>query len=527
MSPPTHRLPRALYRAEQVRQLDHIAIERCGIPAFTLMQRAAQAALEALLEAWPQVRRVVVFAGSGNNGADGYVLAGLARQQGLQAEVLQVGRHQGLRGDAARARQFALDRPVHIQPFDDQARARLGRASARETVIVDGLLGTGLDRPVEGDYAAAIALINDLGLPVLSIDVPSGTNSDTGQALGCTVEATVTVTFIGLKQGLLTGQGLDAAGRLLYHDLEVPETVFEGPGSPQPAAHRIDMMQVASLLCRRRPSTHKGDCGHTVIVGGDHGYGGAVMMAAEAALRAGSGLVSVITRSLHRSALLARRPEIMVLGTEDPIDLEPRAEELLDRATVVVAGPGLGRCEWSRQWLERVLALGAARTTPLVLDADGLNLLATMARVPGGRKRSKWVLTPHPGEAGRLLGCDTDQVQADRFAAVARLRSRFGGACLLKGGGSLLCFEHGGRQVTELCSEGNPGMASAGMGDVLSGLIGGLMAQGHEPGQALRIAVCVHGESADLAAAEAGQRGLAATDLLPHVRRLVNSPATI
>lgn len=524
MTGATSRLPAALYRAEQVRELDRRAIEEFGIEGFQLMRRAAAAAFNALLEQWPQSRHLIVFAGTGNNGGDGYVIAGLARDHGLNPEVVQLGDPSSLRGDALLAWQFAEQRGVPISSFDRQAILGNGSYPPEHTVIVDALLGTGLDRPVSGQYAEAIDTINDLPFPVLAVDIPSGLASDTGNVLGTAVQAELTVTFIGLKQGLLTSSGVDVCGRLLFSDLGVPEAVYQGAGAPVPACQRLTLQRLIPLLSPRRRSANKGHFGHTVVIGGDYGYGGAALMAASAALRCGSGLVSVITRSANRSGFLARQPELMVVGSEDPDEYRDRTADLLERATVIVIGPGLGKTSWSRALLGLALRVQQRRQVPMVLDADALNLLAAGLE---GEEFSEltgvnWLLTPHPGEAARLLGCDTAEVTADRFAAVRSLQSRWSGAVLLKGAGSLLCFDSGAQARVELCSAGNPGMASGGMGDVLSGLAGGLLAQGFSLQDSLRLAVCLHAEAADLAAAQAGERGLAATDLLGFIPLLVN-----
>jgi len=520
MSATRSKLPRQLYTAQQVRELDRIAIQDCGIDGFTLMRRAAAAALQVLLETWPQARHIIVFAGSGNNGGDGYVMAAMAKEQGLNPVLVQASDPTRLQGDALRAWQLARDKGVIGSTFDPQQF--LDDAIPRnQAVVVDALLGTGLDRPVEGQYRDAIATVNNLNLPVVAVDVPSGICSDTGNILGSAVVADITVTFIGLKQGLLTGQGLNACGRVIYSDLDVPEQVFNGANSPAANCRRIDIHQVSASLQPRPPASHKGDFGHVLVVGGDYGLGGAALMAAEAALRTGAGLVSVITRSTHKAGFLARRPEAMVVGTEDEPGSSAAIEALLNRATVIVIGPGLGKSDWSRQLLQQVLQRQVAKDIPLVVDADGLNLLAEKAGA--GTWRDNWVLTPHPGEAGRLMASDSQEIETDRFTAVASLQRCWGGVCLLKGAGSLLCWaDADGNQHLELCSEGNPGMATGGMGDVLSGILGGFIAQGYTLTDSLRLAVCVHGESADLAAADNGQRGLLATDLFTYIPRLVN-----
>jgi NAD(P)H-hydrate epimerase len=511
----TSRLPRQLYRACQVQQLDRIAIDEFGIAGFKLMQTAAAAAFSALLEQWPQTRHLQVFAGSGNNGGDGYIMAGLAQENGMTAEVIQLGDATKLKGDAKEACDWAQQQRVSMIAFADFHPD--SDADRAHTVIIDALLGTGLDRAVAGDYKTAIDSINSADWPVVAIDIPSGLSADTGQAMGSTVVADLTVTFIGMKQGLLTCQGRDYVGSIVFSSLDVPDEIFGHESTPAPSAERIDINYATRHLLPRRRSSHKGSHGHVVVVGGDYGFGGAAMMAAEAAQRTGAGLVSLITRSAHRPALLARRPEIMVLGTEDQ---GVAVDELIAKADVVVIGPGLGASDWSRGLLQMALAAQVANDKPLVIDADGLNLLAQRSGSGAVLKRDNWILTPHPGEAANLLGCSVSDIQSDRFAAVAELNSRWGGCCLLKGSGSLICCSD--QQQLFLCTEGNAGMASAGMGDILSGVIGGLVAQGLALQHSLCSAVCIHGEAADLAMEAGGERGMVATDLFPYIRQLVN-----
>lgn len=516
------RLPRDLYTAEQVRLLDKIAIEQFAIPGFTLMQTAASVAFNCLLEKWPQTRHVQVFAGSGNNAGDGYLVASLAKEQGLSTEVITLSDPERLKGDARLAWKFAVKQQVPISAFADFDTEH--EKDHAHPVIVDALLGTGLDREVEGDYAAAISFINAAERPVLAIDIPSGLSADTGSCLGVAVTAQLTTTFIGLKKGLLTNEAGDYVGELIYHDLNVPEKVFSSESSPMPTAQRIDINSTRALLVPRAKTSHKGSHGHVLIIGGDSGFGGAVIMAAEAALRSGAGLVSVITRSCHRPALLARRPEVMVLGTEDG---SANTADLIARATAIVIGPGLGRGEWARGLMQQALFTQISAGKPLVLDADALHLLSEKYEQGAvdkgtGIKRDNWILTPHPGEAAALLNSSVSEIQADRFAAVAKLQDTWGGVCLLKGSGSLICSAEDSRQDILLCSEGNAGMASGGMGDVLSGVVGSLVAQGNSLSNSLSAAVCIHGEAADLAVQAGGQRGMVATDLMPHIRELVN-----
>lgn len=526
MSEPITRLPRQLYRAQDVQQLDRIAITEAGIEGFKLMQRAGTVAFNTLLELWPQTRLVRVFTGGGNNGGDGYILARLAEEQGLQCEVIELAPAANLQGDAHKAREWACEKQVRMLGLADYLEREKIETIAATTrlVIVDALLGTGLGRAVSDAYAQAICHINACvadqpNRTVLAIDIPSGLSADTGMPLGCAVKSDCTVTFIGMKQGLLTGRGREFAGHIVFSNLDVPDKIYTSKHSPPASAQRIDINDATRHLLPRAIASHKGDHGHVVVVGGDESHGGAILLAAEAALRTGAGLVSVITRSVHRPAILARRPELMVLGTEDT---ECSIQALLDRASVIIIGPGLGQGPWSRQLFQSVLATQTSRRTPLVIDADGLRLLAEKPASSTGVKRDNWLLTPHPGEAAQLLDSSIEVIQADRFAAVRALQAKWGGCCLLKGSGSLVCCAATGAHQVFLSTEGNAGMASAGMGDVLSGIAGSLVAQGLTLADSLRCAVVIHGEAGDLVAQQHGSRGLVAADLFACIQQLVN-----
>ncbi|QQS54328.1 MAG: NAD(P)H-hydrate dehydratase [Candidatus Competibacteraceae bacterium] len=491
-------LPVELYRAAQVRELDRIAIAERGIPGYTLMGRAGEAAFQLLGQRWPKARRIVVVCGGGNNGGDGYVVARLARQAGIDARVLTVADPATLRGDAQTAWRDARAAEIVIVPFNT---AELHDVD----LIVDAILGTGLERAVSGLWREAIEAMNANPADILALDIPSGLHADTGAILGAAVHATATLTFIGLKQGLFTGQGPACCGDIGFADLAVPPDIYP---ALHPACWRYGGEDLPALLPRRSRSAHKGHFGHVLVVGGELGMAGAARMAAEAAARCGAGLTSIATRAAHAGLQAAARPELMFHGVETPAELVP----LLDRATVVAIGPGLGRAVWGRTLLHAVLA----SDKPLVVDADALNLLAAEPVF-----RDHWVLTPHPGEAARLLKMTPAEVEADRFTAVEELALRFGGVTVLKGAGSLIASKADG--LVALCAAGNPGMASGGMGDVLTGVIAALLAQGLSPFAAARAGVYLHGRAGDLAARAGGERGLLATDLLPCLRQLVNA----
>lgn len=484
-------LPLALYSAAQVRELDARLIA-AGTPGFELMSRAAHAIWRALRRRWPDIAEVTVLAGCGNNAGDGYLLAALALRGGWRVRMLAVGDPLQLQGDAALARDEALAAGVVITPWTEQA--------SLAGVVVDALLGTGLSGAVREPYAQAIRQLNTSGLPVLAVDIPSGLSADSGQVLGVAVRAELTVTLIGLKLGLFTGVAADFIGELLFDDLQADAHCVAGQAF---SAQRLAATNVPQLPERSR-TLHKGQLGHVLVVGGDRGLAGAALLSAQSALRGGAGMVSLATRAEHLAAAQARLPEVMSAAIAS-------ANQLLAlgaRASVWVVGPGLGRHAWGRS----LLSAAAISDAPQVWDADALNLLAfgTVQMPLGG------VITPHPGEAGRLLGISTAQVQVDRPTAARALAKRYGVVCVLKGAGSLIADPEG--QLL-LCDRGHPVMAGAGLGDVLAGLIAALMAQGLTAMAAASLGVWLH--------ARAGERlaehgvGLAASDLCAAIRELL------
>jgi len=485
-----------VYTAEQVRTLDKVAIESLGIPGYEFMCRAGEAALGALQHHWPRARTLAVLCGAGNNAGDGYVVARLANRQGFRARIVAVVPPERLSGDAALAWNECQSDGIDAETFAHDT-------VLTEDVIVDGLLGSGLDRDLTGDFLAAVTAINGADRPVLALDIPTGLHADTGLALGAAVHADVTVTFVGLKQGLFLGVAPDYAGLLEFSDLAMPPEASEGV---EAGLERLTSRVIEQALPPRRPTAHKGSNGSLLLVGGAPEMAGAIRLAAEAALRAGAGLVRVATHPESVAAVMAGRAEVMCQGVSDPAGLAP----LLESSDAVVLGPGLGQSAWAKGLWEAVLA----SELPLVLDADGLNLLAG-----DPRERGAWILTPHPGEAARLLQTGTAAIQADRLAAVTELAQRYQGVAVLKGAGSLVAVA--GEARVGLCDRGNPGMATAGMGDVLAGILGAVLVQTGDLGATARAGVLIHAAAGD-AAAGPGQRGMMAGDLMPHIRRWVN-----
>jgi len=487
----------ALYTVDQVRAFDRAAIDAHGIAGYELMQRAAAAAFAHLRMRWPQARRIVVLCGSGNNGGDGYVLARLALAAGfdvsvIAAEPVRAG------GDAERAHAAWIEACGRIL----DANSALPDAD----VYVDALFGTGLTRAPQGVTQDLIERVNGAKRPVLALDVPSGVDADSGNVPGSAVQAAATITFVARKRGMFTGAARDHCGEIVLDDLAIPAAVFAGVRAD---SGLLEAGAVAASLPRRAPNAHKGNFGHVLAIGGDLGFGGAIRLAGEAALRAGAGLVSVATRAEHVGALNAARPELMASGVGGPQELEV----LLQRASVIALGPGLGQRAWGHALWHTAIAAGKS----IVLDADALNLLA---RYPLSLPANS-VLTPHPGEAARLLECDTQRIAADRFAAVREISRRHQCVCVLKGAGTIVASPHGELAV---CPWGNPGMASGGMGDVLTGVIAGLLAQGLDSYNAACIGVALHARAGDVAA-RAGEAGLLASDLFEPLRALRNRVA--
>lgn len=491
-------LPNNLYSCEQTRELDRVAIAEHGISGIVLMKRAARASYEYAASRWPNNKAWIVLCGAGNNAGDGYIFAALAAQKKQQVVVYWVSDPESLKGDAYIAAQFAQQEGVEIKTFPSQG------LDSQDCVIIDALLGTGLSGSVRKQYQKVIDWANNSQQPILSLDIPSGLCGDTGSVLGGTIKASATMTFIGCKLGLLTGRGPAMTGELVFDNLGVPSLAYEKIAT---LAKRIDLDQCKKALKPREADAHKGDFGHLMVIGGELGFGGAAIMAAEAALYSGAGVISLATRSEHVSPALMRCPELMAIGVCSGQELEP----FLEKPSVLVVGPGLGLTPWSEQMLQQAFSAGL----PMILDADALTIMGKgRLALP---KKKDWVLTPHPGEAARMLGSTTEHVQKDRVAAIKALQDKYGGVVLLKGAGTLI---YDGVTLI-LANVGNPGLATGGSGDVLSGVVGACMAQGINAFGAAQLGACLHGAAADQAVELVGERGLRASELIPHIRELM------
>lgn len=476
-----------LYQAKQIKEFERIAIERFKISEDVMMQRAGKAALDLILQRWPKIKDIAIFCGGGNNGGDGYVVAHLSHERGIRVTVWQI-------GDSKHGSD--LSKQINTKSFTEQSDI------GDPDLIVDAICGIGLHSPLRKDAQAAVNKIQQSSAPILAIDVPTGIDADTGSTQGTSLRANLTITYIGIKVGLVTGAGTSCSGEIVLNDLQFPKEIYD---YVDPVAELIRLNEFRRYLKPRAKDWHKGKSGHVLVIGGAIGFSGAPRMAAEAALRVGAGLVTVATAIENAALINVERPEIMADGVQHAEDLQP----LLARASVVVIGPGLGQSEWAQDLLTEVLKT----KLPLVVDADALNLLSKHPHT-----RENWILTPHPGEASRLLDISTVQIQNDRLASCLQLQKKYNGNIILKGAGTVVCTPG---EIPAICDKGNPGMATAGMGDILSGVLGGLIAQQIPLGDAAKLGVYLHAAAGDLAA-KAGERGMIAMDLMPYLRQLSN-----
>ncbi len=505
-----------LYTGQQSRDIDALAINSLEIPGIQLMKNAGRAAFALLRHHYSEAREIGIVCGNGNNAGDGYIVAGLALQQGFKVYLLQVGDAQALKGDAALARDWALVAGLDIHTFGDGDNDCLTAMQGCD-VLVDALLGTGIRGQVRPEFQSCIDVANAMHVPVISIDLPSGLDPDTGTTRGSVIRANHSISFIVRKRGLYTAEGPSCAGEVHFDALNVPSEALANQ-SVLTGVAALCWENLADDVPKRaaRANTSKNAYGHVLVVGGDEGMGGAVCLAGQAALRCGAGLVSVVTRANHVGGILARQPELMVLGVEQ-VEHGDKLSALIERASAIVIGPGLGTGTWGQALLESVLD----HNKPMVLDADALNILAmNPVLAEKFRSVSTRLITPHPGEAARLLSSAPSDIQQDRFAAIVTLSSLYACDVILKGAGSLVCTSG---LDTGLCMHGNAGMATAGMGDILSGVAGAFLGMGMPVSGAARAAMCGHSAAADLAVTRGGISGLVASDVLPCLRELVNA----
>jgi NAD(P)H-hydrate epimerase len=501
--------------AEEMRQLDRRTIEEFHVPARVLMENAGLRVVEEIEKAWGPVngKTVTVAAGKGNNGGDGLVVARHLRERSARVQVFLLAPPEQLTGETRANLERYQKISGRFLVVKEETLGELSRAFSQSDLIVDAIFGTGLSSPVSGPAAGVIAAINASGKPVVAVDLPSGIHTDTGQVMGCAVKATVTVTFALPKRGLLLYPGSDHAGRLKIADIGIPSAlVRQLPASVQ----WLTAAEVSEGLTSRPLSAHKGSFGHVLVIAGSVGKGGAAAMTSLSALRVGAGLVTLALPVGLEGTLRDRPLEIMTLPLPQTADqslgqgaLEPLLKFAQDKSVAAV-GPGLST---HPETAKVVHGLISQLTIPMVIDADGLNVLVGHLDLLK-QARAPMVLTPHPGEMARLIGTSTHAVQTDRLGVAADFVERHPVTLVLKGARTIIADRSG---VLTINSTGNPGMATAGTGDVLTGMIAGLIAQGYPPDQAARFGAYLHGLAGDLAATEVGDVGFIAGDLIQRI----------
>jgi len=483
------------HTAQQSQAIDRFAIETAGIPGLLLMKRAGLFTFQTLQNHFSKAKRLLILCGSGNNGGDGLIVAQFALLAGLEVKLVMTGLPNNLKSDALLAYQELAQLGIEPSAFDTKLCEECD-------LIIDALFGIGLDREITGITADWIKQVNASGKPVISIDLPSGLHADTGRVLGVAVQATHTCTFLTRKPGLYQFEGSDFAGKIHFSTLFLDQDIL----NTQPAiAHNHSLKEWLKELPLRRKNSHKGSAGSLCLIGGDRHMMGAIQMAGLASLKVGTGLVKVITHPEHGIALTQALPELMCYPPEalDDVALNTR---------VIAIGPGLGLNDWGRQLFTQTVESPEFHSKAKVMDADALKWLAQFPQ-----KQDNWVLTPHPGEAATLLDCTTQEVQQDRFSAIKTLQQKYGGVVVLKGNGTLV---YDGKNM-ELCLAGNPGMAVGGMGDILTGTIGGLIAQGLPLFSAACLGVSLHAHAGDILAQQKGQLSLLPTELASILSQLL------
>lgn len=504
--------------ADQMKMLDRKTIDDIGIPGAVLMENAGRGTVEHIRRRYPHVGtgRIVVLCGRGNNGGDGFVIARYFFNAGARVAVLLFAPGEQVSGDARVNMDAFLNMGGRVQEIADEAGwQEMAAEIAHAGLIVDALLGTGLSSEVKGLYRKVIEDVNAAAAPVVSVDIPSGLDATSGRILGTSVRADLTCTYGLPKIGLLVYPGAARVGTLEVVDIGIPHGLIEASGIH---ASLLEEIQFAGALPQRDPDSHKGTYGHVCVLAGSPGKTGAAALTAESAMRTGAGLVTLGVPESLNPVLEAKVTEVMTAPLPDAgsgmltPDCLPEVEGLLSGKSVIALGPGIGTggeiCRFVGQVLERA-------AVPVVLDADGLNALADDVSALA-RCKVPVVITPHPGEMARLVAMDTAVVQQDRIGTASGFAEKYGVIVVLKGARTIVA-EPGGTVCIN--PTGNPGMASGGMGDVLTGIIAGLIAQGLDPLPAAQLAVYVHGCIADDVAAQQGQVGMRATDLMAGIPR--------
>ncbi|MDA3901962.1 MAG: NAD(P)H-hydrate dehydratase [Desulfuromusa sp.] len=501
-----------LCTANEVMALDRQAIRQLGIPGVVLMENAGRACSDLFTHKFSDYfpGSVLVLAGKGNNGGDGYVMARILADRGWRVTTLVLGLEESISGDARVMLDIILKLGLPICFVDDISILEECFTAAAPTLIVDAIFGTGLQAEVRGLQAEAITLINQSIAPVFSVDIPSGVDGSTGRVHGIAVKADLTVTFDHAKIGHGSQPGAEYAGDLEVVDIGIPMT---GRQKFSSHVHLLDEAEVQALLPNRSAVGHKGKFGHLLVLAGSPGKTGAAALAANAGVRSGCGLVTVATPASVHDIIEVKLTEAMSYPLADLDGLissqaQPQIEQLLVERQALAIGPGLGQ---SADLAELIRFLLSSASVPMVIDADGLNLLAGQLECLQGRSGQPLILTPHPGEMARLTGLTVGEIEANRFEIAQQFAIKYGVVLLLKGARTLIVAPDGRVNIN---SRGNDGLASGGSGDVLTGLIGGLLAQGMDGFSTATLGAWLHGRAAELVADLQGTAGMTASDLL-------------
>lgn len=498
--------------ASQMQNLDRRAIQEFGIPGIVLMENAGRATAEAIVRHFPDcgTRKVIVFAGPGNNGGDGFVIGRHLLNRGVEVTALLLSSRDKVSGDA----RINLELYEKLRPLqevhDFEALERYHDEVGRAGVLVDAMFGTGLKSEVTGFYREVIELLNRLPTPVVAVDIPSGLDATTGKVLGVAVKAELTVTFGLPKLGLVLAPGSDLAGTLEVADISIPRFLVE---EEQITVDLLEASELFSLLKPRRSDAHKGHYGHVLVIAGSVGKTGAAAMTSESALRIGAGLVTAAIPASLNPIMEVKLTEVMTEPLPETVAQSlstsawPRIRHLMEGKKVIAVGPGIST---HPETVALVRQIVAGSTVPLVIDADGVNAVAEAPQVLK-EAQAPVVLTPHPGEMARLAHCSIAEVQANRLETAQEFARRYGVGVVLKGARTIIADPAGQAFINPT---GNPGLASGGTGDVLTGMIAGLASQGLSLTDASRLGVFLHGMIADRVAASIGEMGLTAMDLV-------------
>jgi len=512
--------------AEQMREMDRLTIQKLGVPSLTLMERAGEGITAAILESFAAAAKkgVLIVAGKGNNGGDGFVVARLLKQKRIQCEVALLAKRAELSPDAAHnCRAFEKLRGK-VTEISAGGLESLERKVAGKGLLVDAILGTGIKSEVGGLYAEAITLMNASGVPIVAVDIPSGLDADRGTPLGVSIQAEMTVSLGYAKLGQVIHPGIDFAGDLVVADIGIDPLAAQAVA---PATEVLTREEISWLVPRRNADTHKGTYGHLLVIAGARGKTGAAVLACRAAMRAGAGLVTLAAPRSLNNILASSLVEVMTeplpeTSAEEMAELTPEHWlRLLERKNALLFGPGIGINDATRntlRWLLRNLDI------PWVIDADGLNNLALdLDRLRSAKTPP--LLTPHPGEMARLIGKTTAAISQDRVGVAREFAVKRRCYLVLKGARSIIATPHGKIFIN---STGNPGMASGGTGDVLAGMLAAFLGQGLGPEDAMKLGVFLHGFVGDRVADKKGEIGLVASDIiddLPAGMRALSTPA--